>query len=139
MAPRPAGSGNGYPPNLVKGFVKEIEALDQEKIDLHMKYMARCGKLNEQKGEIYDAAKDKGIPKKALRTVVKIRATEAKAEKLRDDLEQDEQDSVDLLRLALGDLEDTDLGKAAMARMASRAKDDAKAVDDLGAEDTTKH
>lgn len=135
MAPRSAG--NGYPATVVKGFVKEIEALDAEREELHMAYMKKCGKLNEQKSDIYDAAKDKGIPRKALRAVVKVRATEAKAEKMRDDLEQDEQDQFDLLRLALGDLEDTELGKAAMARMAARAKEDEKAVDDLA--DETKH
>ena len=132
MAPRSAG--NGYPKSVVQGFVKEIEALDAEKQDLHMKNMQKCAKLNEQKGEIYDAAKEKGIPRKALRAVIKVRATEAKAEKMRDDLEEDEQDQFDLLRLALGDLEDTDLGKAAMARMAARAEEEKSAVDDLGAD-----
>lgn len=128
MAKRPAGSGNGYPPTVVKGFVKEIEGLNDEKLQAHMLYMRKCAKINETIGEIYDSAKEKGIPKKALRTVIKVRATEAKAEKLRAELEEEEQDSFDLLRLALGDLEDTELGKAAMARMAERKKEEEAAV-----------
>ena len=123
--------GNGYPATVVKGFVKELETLEEERLQAHSLYMKKCAKLKEQAGDIYDAAKEKGIPRKALRTVIKVRQAENKAERLREELEQDEQDSFDLLRLALGDLEDTDLGKAAMARMKERAAQEASNVDDL--------
>lgn len=124
---------NPYPQKLVKECVKELEDLDAEKVKLHMAYMAKCAKLNEQKNDILDTAKEKGLPKKTLRAVVKIRATEAKARKMRDDLEGEEQDQVDLLRQQLGDLQDTELGQAALARMSERQKSDADAVDNLAA------
>jgi uncharacterized protein (UPF0335 family) len=124
--------GNGYPATVVKGFVKEIETLEAEATDIRFKAMQKIEKIKEQQGDIYDAAKEKGIPRKALRTVIKVRQAEAKVEKLRNDLEEDEQDSFDLLRLALGDLEDTELGKAAMARMAERKKEEESAIDDIG-------
>jgi uncharacterized protein (UPF0335 family) len=127
---------NGYPATIVKGFVKEIETLEDEATKIRLNAMGKIDKIREQQGDVYDAAKEKGIPKRALRRVIKVRALEAKAEKAREDLEQDEQDSFDLLRLALGDLEDTELGKAAMARMAARSKEEEANVDELA---DTKH
>ena len=122
---------NPYPQRLVKEFVKELEDLEAEKVKLHMAYMAKCAKINEQKNDVLDTFKEKGLPKKAMKKVVQIRAAEEKARKMRDDLETEEQDQVDLLRQQLGDLQDTELGAAALARMAERQKGDSEAVDSL--------
>ncbi len=44
-----------------------------------MTYMAECAVINEDIGDVYQEAKDAWhIPKKALRTVIKARATERK-------------------------------------------------------------
>ena len=130
MAEAQPGTSNGYDPKVVKGYVGRIEELDQEIVREHMAYMGRVKEIKEDQKEIYDEAKAKGIPKKALRLNVKRRELEKKIDGIREDLEGDEQDDYDLLAHALGDLADTELGKSALARRAERAKTET-AVDDL--------
>ena len=111
-----AQHGNGFDPKRTKECVDRIESLAEKKQSLHMTYMQECAVINEDIGDIYEEAKSAwGIPKKALKTVIKVRATERKLEAMRDDLETDDQESFDQIRHALGDLADTPLGGAALA------------------------
>lgn len=110
-----AQHGNGYDPERTRQCVDRIEALDRKKEAAHMAYMAECAVFAEDKKAVYDEAKDAwGIPKRALKAVIKVRATERKLEAMRDDLEADDQDSFDQIRHALGDLAETPLGAAAL-------------------------
>lgn len=103
---------NGIDRDKVRNFVSEIEELAGQKMRKHMAYMAECAALNGDINAIYDAAKGEGVPKKALRKVIKTRELERKVEAIRDDLEGDDQESYDQIRHALGDLADTPLGMA---------------------------
>jgi len=132
MAEAQPGKSNGYDAKVVKGFVSRIEELNAEKQREHMAYMGKCKELNEDIGEILDEAKGKGIPRKALRLVVKTRKLQAKVEAIREDLEGDQQDDYDLLRHCLGDLADTELGEAALARRASKKAEASDALDKIG-------
>ncbi|AWN35758.1 hypothetical protein [Methylobacterium radiodurans] len=117
-----AQHGNGFDPKRTKECVDRIEALAAKKASLHMTYMAECAVINEDIGDVYEEAKTAWhIPKKALKTVVKARATERKLEAMRNDLDLIDRESFDQIRHALGDLADTPLGDAALA-----GKDDAK-------------
>lgn len=124
---------NGYPKEKVNGFVAEIETHLDEIEGLQIEYMNDCRKVREQITAIYKEAKEQGLPKKELRKVVKVRELERRADKVREDLEPDEQDRFDLLRHALGDLDDDSIREAAMAR-AKRKQEGDSAVDSLGAE-----
>lgn len=126
------GTSNGYDPAVVKGFVGRIEECNQEKMREHMAYMGKCKEINEDISDILDEAKAKGIPKRALRLNIKRRHLESKIDDIREDLEGDEQDDYDLLMHTLGDLADSELGKAALARASQRSKTEA-AVDGLAA------
>lgn len=111
-----AAHGNGLDPKRTKECVDRIEALAERKQTLHMTYMQECAVINEDIGDVYEEAKTAwGIPKKALKTVIKVRATERKLEAMRDDLETEDQESFDQIRHALGDLADTPLGGAALS------------------------
>lgn len=111
--PKPAG--NGYDPDITTEFVKRIEALHGDLASERGDYMQRCKGIREDISTVFDEAKEKNIPKKALKKVIKIRALEAKAASERDDADQDVQDSIDAIRHALGDLDGTPLGAAAVA------------------------
>jgi len=108
-----AQHGNGPNPDRTRECVTRIEALHQKKERAHMAYMAECAVIAEDVKVIVDEAKAAwGIPKRALKTVIKVRAGERKLAKLREDLEADDQESFDQIRHALGDLADTPLGRA---------------------------
>lgn len=131
-APRPSLS-NGFSPELVSGFVDRIETLYGDLLSEKSEYMLKAKAIRADMALVFDEAKDKDIPKKALKAVIKARDLEAKAIAARDDLEDDLQDSFDNIRHALGDLADLPLGEAALETAseldAARAKRKRKAAD----------
>jgi uncharacterized protein (UPF0335 family) len=111
----PLVGGNGYDSKTVKSFVARIEDLYSQIRSIMGKAMAECKYVHADIKTVYDEAKDEaGIPKKALKSVIKVRDLERKADKLRDNLEDDIQEPHDMIRFALGDLADTPLGQAAL-------------------------
>jgi uncharacterized protein (UPF0335 family) len=109
-----AGRSNGYDPEVLKGIVGNIDKCFDRLDSLRGSYMHDCRDVRTDMAAYYDEAKDKGIPKKELKAVIKARILERKAEKVRDDLDDSESiDAFDMIRHALGDFADTDLGKAA--------------------------
>jgi uncharacterized protein (UPF0335 family) len=105
---------NGFDPQTVNSFVARVENRHEELLSERSKYMLACKGVREEIKEILDEAKDAGIPKRALRSVIKVRDLEAKAEKVREELEAEDQESHDQIRLALGDLADLPLGQAVL-------------------------
>ena len=127
---------NGYPKGKVQDFVKRIENVEEEIASAKGIFMRKVGKLREDQKDVYEEAKGAGIPRKALRKVIKVRKLESDAEAVREELEGDEIDQFDLLRFALGDLDDESVRDAALAR-AKKRKEETGDVDDLG--EDTKH
>ncbi len=115
---------NGYDRDAVESYVARLEVCHDDIATIMAEAMNKCRAIHTDMKDIYQEAKDNhGVPKKALKTVIKVRQLEAKADKLREDLEPEMQDSYDNIRLALGDFADTPLGEAA----ASRAPDSPQA------------
>lgn len=113
--------GNGFDPDIVKGYVDRIERLDDDLAHEKGVYMEACKVIHEQRAGVIQEAKDQhGISKRALKTVVKVRGLEERAERLREELEPEIQDGFDQIRLALGDYADTPLGGAALAKAPDR-------------------
>jgi uncharacterized protein (UPF0335 family) len=112
-APKPGH--NGFDPALLKGFVQRIDTLKDEMASAKGAYMKRARECREDINDILTEAKDKGIPKKELKAVLKARDYQRKADAARDDLEGDAQDTFDAIAHALGGLGDTPLGQAALA------------------------
>ena len=108
--PTPAKS-NGYDPELVKSFVARIVTLQGDLASMKGSYMAECKSVRGDITTVLDEASDKGIPKKALKAVLKIHALEKQAEAARED--SGAADDIDMIRHALGELADTPLGQAA--------------------------
>lgn len=114
---------NGFDPNLTTNFVNRIENLHKQLETIAAERMAESKAVREDIAGVYKEAKNKDIPPKALRAVIKARAHERKAEAARTDLADiDEIDKFDLIRHALGDLADMPLGQAVLSREPSRAQ-----------------
>lgn len=110
--------GNGFDPEVVGNAVKRVESLEADILAARMKYMSEARAIKGDINIVMGEAKDAGIPKKELKAVLRSRALERRAAAARDDLEDsDSIDTYDQIRLALGDLDDTPLGQAALAEV----------------------
>lgn len=108
-------SSNGYDPKVLQAVVERIEDIEDEIAALTGEHLSRCKVHREGIKDILNEAKDaNGIPKKELKAVLKSRKLERKAKEAREELEDDEQESYDMIRHALGDLADLPLGKHAL-------------------------
>lgn len=105
--------GNGFDPAIAQKFVDRIENLNAVIATEKSEFMTRCKVVHGDIREVLTEAKNAGIPKKALKNVVKKRKLENDIEGIRADLEGDDQDSYDQLVFALGKFAETDLGAAA--------------------------
>lgn len=124
-----AAATNGYDKKTVNSYAARLDSIDEELETERGKYMKRCRELRDDIGEVLDEAKAKGIPKKAFKAVRKASKYQRKAERARDDLEPDEQDSFDALAIALGtDFGSFGLGKATLEGHAAKNE----AVNSLG-------
>lgn len=111
--------GNGYDPEAVKAFVSRVENLNGDLATEKSEFMTRCKVIHGDVSLVYDEAKGAGIPKKELKKAIKRRALLASVERIREELEGDQQDNYDKILLALGDL--GPLGHAAAQTMQAGA------------------
>lgn len=107
----------------VKDFVGRIENLKADLESERGKYMNACRPIHEDIAEIYSEAKGEGIATKALKAAVKIRDLEKKKDAEREKLDSPDQDELDRIRLALGELATTELGRAAIRAAETPATD----------------
>jgi hypothetical protein len=114
-------STNGFDPALVKQFVGDIIRHKDDLLSLKGEYMQRAKGVHELIKETKDRAKEAGIPRKELNTLLKKIDLEAKLNGLTEDLDDDEQVNFDALQIAFGDFADTPLAAAAMDRAEKRA------------------
>ncbi|MBX9760191.1 MAG: hypothetical protein K2Y29_15545, partial [Beijerinckiaceae bacterium] len=96
-------------------WTKEIERHLDTLESMRGHYMNECRQVRKMISDCYDRAKDAGLPKKAMKAVIKTRQLEKRIESLREDLSEDGlDDDYDTIRLALGDLAELPLGAAAL-------------------------
>jgi|GEM_PF-4312503 len=123
---------NGFDPELTSRFVSDIERLEDEMLSKKGEYMAWCQRQRELINGHIDRAKDAGIPKRPFKAALKLRKMERKHQATRDEMEEADLETVDMIRAALGDLADTPLGQAA-----APAKRDTTAIDSLALGDAS--
>ncbi|MBC6714740.1 DUF2312 domain-containing protein [Aurantimonas sp. DM33-3] len=100
----------------MRDIVERIEKLNGEKESERGTYMQRCAKINERIDQVLEEAKDKGLPKKVVKAVLKARDLERRADAQFDALEADDAELFHDIREALGDFADSPLGAAAVQR-----------------------
>ena len=118
---------NTWDPKKLEGYYGEINRVYNELESEKGSYMARCKALRDEIKDILETAKQAdGIPKKVMKGIVKEQGLLRKAEAIRDDMD-DLQDDFDTIKHALGLLEDTPLGQAALAKAGNGAEASAPA------------
>jgi uncharacterized protein (UPF0335 family) len=108
------GKTNGFDGPVLQSIVGRIEESLADLLSERGAYMQRCRVIREAITAVYDDAKEKGIPKKELRALIRTRELERKIEQTRSDLEADELETFEQLAEALGDFGNTPLGQAAL-------------------------
>lgn len=108
---------NGF--ESAERWVKEIERHHETLATYQGEYMARCRTVRESISGCYDAAKESGIPVKELRAVIKERTLLRKIEGIRGNLDDEQVETFDQIKHALGMLSDLPLGDAALKRSAA--------------------
>lgn len=118
------------PANSIEGraapFLKRIESLFDDLESERGKYMSAAKGLREDIKSVYDEAKDKGVPVKALKGLVRYRELEKKQKAIGDGLDIDEASSFETLVEALGDFSSTELGQATIDLAKARDKKEGK-------------
>jgi uncharacterized protein (UPF0335 family) len=121
---------NGYDRPTLERLLTEIDHADDELASLKGEYMQSCKGPRESIKEVFEQAKEAGIPGRAFRTLVKNRRLDKQVAANVAKLEADQQAELEQLEIALGDFLDTELGQAA----ARRARPDQEAaLEDLAA------
>ena len=126
------GKSGSFDPKKAKSYVERIEAIKAEIASEKGEFMAACKAKQEDIADILEEAKSNGVAKAPLKAVLRTRELERKLEAQREDLEDEQQDSYDAIRHAIGDLAELPLGQHALTRAAAGAA----AVDDLA---TSRH
>lgn len=110
--------GNGFDPAIAQGFVDRVENLYSDLATAKSEFMNQAKLIHADVKEVLKEAKEAGIPKKSLKSVIKTRKLQRDLEDVRNDLEGDDQDSYDQLCHALGTFVETPLGGAAVSAAA---------------------
>lgn len=116
---------NGYDPELLKGYLTEIDHADQQIEVLRSQYMTKCKGPRGDIAGVFEAASEAGIPGRAFKTIVKNRRLDRRQANNVAKLEADDADNYEALVAALGDFVDLPLGQAAAdrARTADETRD----------------
>lgn len=106
---------NGIDIAAATEYVERIENLNDEIASAKGEYMNIAKARREDIGHVLTEAKDEhGIPKKALKAIIKQRELESKIKALVDMDDMDDQAAFEQLREALGEFGNTPLGQAAL-------------------------
>lgn len=122
MAKERTGSaviGNGFDPKSAKLWQGEYEKHLEKLLDFKMAYMAECKEVRGDMKDVLDRAKEAGIPKSHIKDTAKIRELKKRIDNIENGGESEDMESLEQFRHALGDLEDTPLGAAAVKTKAA--------------------
>lgn len=99
-----------------KSFLERIESVQADIDKIKADAAEECAPLYDDIASIKREAHDAGIPRREFNSLISERKLLKKAEALRASLSEDQQHNFDQMKLALGDLAETELGRAARRR-----------------------
>lgn len=100
----------------IRAAVEDIERMEAERVSAKSSYMSESAKINARQNAVYDDMKSRGLPKKALKTMIDKRGLMARLKAMEDALEDDQKAIYVTIEKALGDFADLPLGVAAVER-----------------------
>ena len=112
---------NGFDRDQLKSYISRVENIKDEIASETGSFMSSIKAMREDIKDILTEAKDKGIPVKALKAELKLRDLDREKTKVVSGLEQDDAETLDQIRAALGDFSSLPLGDAVMKRAEARA------------------
>lgn len=117
-----AGVGHNSRADNGKAYVTRIETIEAE-IERETKEFKDTvlAPLKSDVKSIYDEVEGAGLTKKSIKAVVSARKKRRQADLLRERLDIADRDTFDNIRLALGDLAELPLGKAALGEAEATA------------------
>ena len=105
-----ARENNSFDGDQVKGFLDRLVSLEDKK---QSDFASIRGQFGADKNLVLEEAKGAGIPKGILKSKLREILLERKKNKIREDMESEDQATFDELSAALGDYLATPLGQAA--------------------------
>jgi hypothetical protein len=110
---------------LIQRFVGEIEKQYRDLASEKALYMKRCQPFHAAVRDLFDAAKDAGLARQALKLNLEERKLERKLAKMAENLDDDDRDLAEYMREKLADFANLPLGAAAVdeARQIKAAED----------------
>jgi hypothetical protein len=118
-------AGNGGPLSGLKGYLEEIDRVDDELDSLRGSYMEECKGPRERIKEILTSAKEAGCNMVAFRVLLKEHRDMRQHEKRVAQLDIVDKSEYETMIAKLGDYGATPLGSAALKR--AKEKDEARA------------
>lgn len=110
---------NGFDASVAPEYIERVEALQAEIDAIMADARGQCDPLREDIAAVKkEAHENANIPRRALNAKIAERKARRKAEAIRANLSEDQQNDFDQLSHALGDFVETELGKAAQAKAA---------------------
>jgi hypothetical protein len=128
---------NGYDGDALERFINEIEAQHDELDKLKSEHMLACKGPRGRIKETLQAVREADVNVVAFRVALKQRLDQRKHERRVEELEADDADAYEMIAHALGNLAETPLGQAALAKArpakpkARRAKQHGDVLDSL--------
>lgn len=126
---------NAIDPDLARSLFDEDDEIEDQLLALQMEYMQKCKPFRAKQKEAFKAAVEQGMPKVAWRLQLKEhrikRGAARQIENLYKDVEEDDVESADMIREAVGeDYASLPLGAAAVRRAeGKKPKAEAPAAD----------
>lgn len=111
---------NGFKKSELKAFIDRVETVEDKIASETGEFMAS---VKGKRGDIKDIlveARESGIPMKALKAELKLRALDRNKAKVVAGLEQDDRDTLEAMQEALGDFASSPLGAAAIKQAEAR-------------------
>jgi hypothetical protein len=120
---------NGYDGDELQRYLNAIDREDDELASLKGEYMERCKGPRSRIRDLMSTVREAEINMAGFRVLLKKHRSDRRLEQRVAALEEDDGAAYKLMREALGDFGDTELGQAALRR--AKPKGDEKALESL--------
>jgi uncharacterized protein (UPF0335 family) len=115
-----AKPSNGFKPEDLKSYINRVENVKRDIASKTGSFMKEIRDLRDDIKDILTEAKENGVPVKPLKAELKLRDLDREKEKIVENLEEDDAETLEQIRFALGDYASLPLGEAVMEKAAAR-------------------